>query len=55
MSKLEDNKRLLKLLSDRIEKYPDLRFIQALWSLRIIDKKDRFYEESSETLERILI
>lgn len=47
-------------------KNPELRFIQALWSLKIIDSKveegagheiivpvDRFYEEPSETLKRI--
>lgn len=38
---------------------PDLRFIQILWALRLIDRdenmniKDRFYEEPEETLKRI--
>lgn len=38
---------------------PDLRFIQALWALGIIDRdenmnvKDRFHEEPEETLRRI--
>lgn len=66
MNRYEANKKLLKLLELCIEKYPDLRFIQALWTLKIIDSKveegsgheiivpvDRFYEEPSETLKRI--
>lgn len=38
---------------------PDIRFIQALWALRIVDRgedmiiEDRFYEEPEETLKRI--
>ena len=38
---------------------PDLRFIQILWALGLVDRdenmniKDRFYEEPEETLKRI--
>ena len=66
MNRYKANKKLLKLLEFCIEKYLDLRFIQVLWTLKIIDSKveegsgheiivpvDRFYEESSETLKRI--
>lgn len=38
--------------------YPELRYIQSLWALGIIDKEneimDRFYEESYDTIIRIL-
>ena len=63
---IEANKKLLELLRETLCKNPELRFIQALWSLKIIDSKvekgagheiivpvDRFYEEPSETLKRI--
>lgn len=38
--------------------YPNLRFIQVLWALDIIDSSegvitDRFYEEPDETIKRI--
>lgn len=64
--RIKANQRLLEILKETLCKNPDLRFIQALWALKIIDSKveegpgheiivpvDRFYEESSETLKRI--
>lgn len=58
------NQKLLKLLSGYLENNPDIRFIQALWNLGIIDHipltkdkftvVDRFYEEPETTLKRIL-
>lgn len=48
------------LISQYLQKNPELRFIQALWSLGIIDRDscgvivDRFYERSEATLDRIL-
>lgn len=65
MNRKEGNEKLLQLLKDYLEANPDIRFIQALWNLRIIDRDpvwnpgeisppiDRFYEEPNETLERI--
>lgn len=66
MNRKEENKKLLKVLEDYLENNPDIRFIQALWALGIIDREvtdssgfetsfivDRFYEESDKTLERI--
>lgn len=66
MIRQEGNKKLLKLLEEYLTNNPDIRFIQALWNLKIIDDKiiegnghdivvpvDRFYEEPDETLERI--
>ena len=48
------------LISQYLLKNPEIRFIQALWSLGIIDRDscgvivDRFYEKSEDTLDRIL-
>ncbi len=58
MNRKKSNKKILQLLEKTLEESPDLRFIQALWALKIIDQEDnhiidRFYEESSVTLERI--
>lgn len=55
----ESNLILLKQLEAVLKSNPDLRFIQALFALRIIDQDqngnivDRFYEEPHKTLERI--
>lgn len=60
MNRKEGNEKLLQLLKDYLEANPDIRFIQALWNLKLIDSKigegiiDRFYEESNETLKRIV-
>ena len=32
---------------------PNLRFIQALWALGIVNGNDKFYELSEHTLERV--
>lgn len=65
MNRKEENEKILKILKDYLEANPNIRFIQALWNLRIIDRDpiwkpgeagppiDRFYEEPSETLKRI--
>lgn len=34
--------------------FPDLRYIQSLWALKIIDNNDRFNEEPYDTIVRIL-
>ena len=53
------NSLLSYIISLQLKLHPDLRFIQALWSLRIIDVSndniiiDRFYEEPYDTLKRI--
>lgn len=62
--RIEANLKLLELLKETLCKNPELRFIQALWNLGIIDRakeewgkssyiRDRFYEESEDTLKRI--
>jgi hypothetical protein len=66
MDRLKDNLKLLKIIEIYIKNNPDVRFIQALWALGIIDKEiingpdhkiyvpvDRFYEEPDVTLKRI--
>ena len=40
-----------------LETYPDIRYVQALWNLGIIDHRsnliaDRYYEEPVDTLKR---
>lgn len=63
MNRQEANKKILEIVTSAVENNPDLRFIQILWNLNIIDSKkfrdekiiviDRFYEEPEETLKRI--
>lgn len=66
MNRKEENEKILGILKDYLESNPDVRFIQALWALGIIDREvidgsaheiyvpvDRFYEEPNETLKRI--
>lgn len=55
-----NNLRIVQKLYDYVLDNPDLRFIQALWALGIINRKkdsfeleDRFYEEPEETLRKI--
>ena len=47
------NRKIANIILNEIEKHPQLRFIQILWSLHIVDHEDRFYEESTDTLARI--
>lgn len=48
------NEALLHLLSSYLKKHPELRFIQALWNLNIVNKEDRFYENSPQTLMKVM-
>jgi hypothetical protein len=53
MTRLEANRKILKILSEYLEKYPTMRFNQALLNLDIVIKNsDQFYEESEKTLKR---
>lgn len=55
----QNNLKVLRMLFSYIIDHPEMRFIQALWSLGIIDRdgsleiRDRFYEEPDITLKRI--
>ena len=54
------NIELLAELTNYLKEYPDIRFIQALWGLGIINSnneglvEDRFYEEPDITLNKLL-
>lgn len=55
MSRHKYNTKILEALKIYIDKYPDLRFIQALWNLRLVDRNtDKFYEESEVTYNHII-
>lgn len=49
----EDNLEIHAIVGDYILEHPELRYIQALWALGIVDAEDRFYEEPPKTLERM--
>ena len=52
-SREKDNLGCLKLLTSYLTRHSELRFIQALWALGVVDREDRFYEEPSVTLKRM--
>ena len=58
MDRYSANKKIFDILAKSIDENRDMRFIQILWALGIINSKndiieDRFYEESEETLKKI--
>lgn len=58
MDRYSANKKILDIIAKSIDENHDMRFIQILWALGIINSKndiieDRFYEESEETLKKI--
>ena len=55
-SRYDSNKAIIKIISLVAEKFPDWRFHQILQNIEIIGRlgEDLFYEESIETLERML-
>lgn len=54
-NRYEYNQKILELLKIYLDKYPDVRFVQALWSLGLVDKKtDKFYEESQITYTNLI-
>jgi hypothetical protein len=55
-SRYDSNKAIIEIISLIAEKFPDWRFHQILQNIEIIGRlgEDLFYEESIETLERIL-
>lgn len=58
MTRQEANNKILNTLKMYLDKYPNIRFIQALWNLRLIDRDDstyivdRYFEEPEITLKR---
>ena len=58
MDRYSANKKILDIIAKSIDENHDMRFIQILLALGIINSKndiieDRFYEESEETLKKI--
>ena len=55
-SRIRDNHDIVNIINDYMKQNPDIRFFQALYNLGIMDNKniDRFYEESGETLTRMM-
>lgn len=47
------NLEILEELKNFLKQHPDIRFIQSLWALNIVDKEDRFYEEPELTLAKV--
>lgn len=47
------NQKILTILEREVEENPQLRFIQILHILGIIDGTDKFYEEPKLTYEKI--
>ena len=53
------NLQIINELMNYLLKHPEMRFIQALWAVGIIDRdgaltiRDRFYEEPDETLKKL--
>lgn len=54
-SRQEANRTILNLLSEAVEKNPDLRFHQLLQNIGVeVPNIDQFYEESSKTLDDLV-
>ena len=60
VSRQEYNFKILSEIMHYVMNHPEIRFIQALWNVGIITRKndtleveDKFYEEPDETLKRM--
>lgn len=54
-TRTEYNNKILKLLTKYLERYPDLRFNQAVAGLCMLPDSDCFYEEPDVTYKRMLV
>ena len=53
MNHLENNLKInLEVLKNVLHE-PELRYIQLLWAMHIVNDEDRFYELPSETLKKV--
>lgn len=51
----ECNNKIIQRLNKYINKYPETRFLQALYNLDIIKvNEDQWFEESQDTLENMV-
>lgn len=55
IKRINYNIEILETLKDYLLKNPNVRFCQALYNLKIVDKQDRFFEESGRTLSRVIV
>ncbi len=53
LKRINYNVEILERLREYLLANPNVRFCQALYNLRIVDKQDRYSEESSRTLSRV--
>lgn len=53
MTRQEANKEIINNILKAIDKYPDMRFHQLLFALRLNEGTDLFYEESADTLKKL--
>ncbi len=53
LKRINYNVEILERLREYLLANPNVRFCQALYNLRIVDKQDRYSEESSRTLVRV--
>ena len=55
MARLDDNRKILRILDKLIDEYPDQRFGQLIanYIFPFYREEDIFFEESSKTLEKI--
>lgn len=53
MNRQEYNLKILDIIRNKVQEYPDMRFHQILRALGISNSEDQFYEESKITLNRI--
>lgn len=53
MNHLENNLKINLEVLKNVFHEPELRYIQLLWAMHIVNHDDRFYELSSETLKKV--
>lgn len=55
MARQDDNRKILRILDELIDEYPDQRFGQLIanYIFPFYREEDIFFEESSRTLEKI--
>ena len=53
IKRINYNIEILETIKDYLLANPNVRFCQALYNLKIVDKQDRFLEESGRTLSRV--
>lgn len=55
MARIDDNKKIIRILDKLIDEYPDQRFGQLIanYIFPFYREEDIFFEESSKTLEKL--